>query len=67
MAIVLIATLAVVLLSISGMLAADTGWKNPSADIADTSGDNDGFEVNPANAYAMARATATATTTTVLV
>lgn len=64
MAIVLIAALAVVLLSISGMLAADTGWKNPSANTADTSGDNNRFEVNPADAYARARARATATATT---
>jgi len=64
MAIVLIAALAVVLLSISGALAVDTGWKNPSANTADTSGDNNRFEVNPADAYAMAMARATATATT---
>ncbi|MCK4393267.1 hypothetical protein KAX17_10225, partial [Candidatus Bipolaricaulota bacterium] len=44
--------LAVVLVSFSGALAADTGWwKNPSANAADTGGDGDGFETNPANAY----------------
>jgi subtilase family serine protease len=51
MAIVLIVAMAVVFLSFSGALAADTGWKNPSANVTDTGGDGDGFEVNPANAY----------------
>jgi hypothetical protein len=32
--------------------AADTGLKSPSANAADTGGDNNGFEVNPTNAYA---------------
>ncbi|MCK4732745.1 MAG: hypothetical protein KAT65_09845 [Methanophagales archaeon] len=48
---VLITALAVVLVSISGALAADTGWKDPSANAADTGGDGDGFENNPENAY----------------
>lgn len=33
-------------------MAADTGLKSPSANAADTGGDNNGFEVNPTNAYA---------------
>jgi hypothetical protein len=32
--------------------AADTGWRSPTADAADTGGDGDGFEVDPAGAYA---------------
>ncbi|MDY7076306.1 MAG: SdrD B-like domain-containing protein, partial [Chloroflexota bacterium] len=32
--------------------AADTGWRSPSADAADTGGDGDGFENNPTYAYA---------------
>jgi hypothetical protein len=32
--------------------ADDTGWRNPSSNVADTGGDGDGFELNPANAYA---------------
>jgi hypothetical protein len=30
----------------------NTGWLNPSANAADSGGDGNGFEVNPANAYA---------------
>ena len=48
---VLIVALAVVLVSISGALAGDTGWKDPSANVADTGGDGDGFELNPTRAY----------------
>jgi hypothetical protein len=29
----------------------DTGWPDPSAEAADTGGDNDGFEVDPTYAY----------------
>ncbi len=50
-AVVLIVALAVVLVSISGALADDTGWKNPSDNAADTGGDGDGFENNPGYAY----------------
>jgi hypothetical protein len=50
-AVLLITALAVVLLSVSGALALDTGWKDPSADAADTGGDGNGFELDPANAY----------------
>jgi hypothetical protein len=32
--------------------AASTGLLNPSANAADTGGDNNGFELNPTNAYA---------------
>ncbi len=32
--------------------AADTGFLSPSAQAADTGGDNDGFELNPTNAFA---------------
>ena len=32
-------------------LAADTGWMNPTANAADSGGDGNGFESNPANAY----------------
>lgn len=32
--------------------SADTGYKSPSLNTADSGGDNDGFEVNPSNAYA---------------
>ena len=51
MAVVLIVALAVVLVSISGARADDTGWKDPSANAADTGGGGDGFEVNPTGAY----------------
>ncbi len=47
-----IVALAIVLVGVGGALAADTGWKNPSSDAADTGGDGDGFERNPADAYA---------------
>jgi hypothetical protein len=30
----------------------DTGWVSPTANAADTGGDNNGFEVSPTNAYA---------------
>ena len=50
-AVALVVALAVLLLSLSGALAADTGWKGPSADIADTGGDDDGFELDSTNAY----------------
>ncbi|MBN1140036.1 MAG: tandem-95 repeat protein [Anaerolineae bacterium] len=32
-------------------LAANTGWHSPTADVADTGGDNDGFEVSPTYAF----------------
>jgi len=51
-AVALMVALAVVSVSLSVVLAADTGWENPSANAADTGGDGDGFERNPANAYA---------------
>jgi len=31
--------------------ASDTGWKDPSANAADTGGDGNGFELSPENAY----------------
>ena len=32
--------------------SGDTGFKNPTVQAADTGGDGDGFELNPANAFA---------------
>jgi hypothetical protein len=32
-------------------LAATTGWHSPSANIADSGGDDNGFETDPSNAY----------------
>jgi len=52
---VLMVTLAVLLvlgaMSVCPVYADNTGWKNPSANTADTGGNGDGFEVSPENAY----------------
>jgi len=48
----LIAVIASLGMNISTVSAADSEWKNPSADAFDTGGDNDGFETNPTYAYA---------------
>jgi len=32
--------------------SSDTGFKSPTADVADSTGDGDGFQTNPTNAYA---------------
>lgn len=38
--------------SATTLASSDTGWLGPSANAADSGGDGNGFEVNPANAYA---------------
>jgi len=44
-------TVLLLTLAVAAVQAADTGWVNPANNAADTGGDNNGFEVNPANAY----------------
>ncbi len=38
--------------SFGSCTAGDTGFLNPMAEVADTGGDGDGFELNPTNAFA---------------
>ena len=50
--IVVVVTLLLTVASLPTSLAAtDTGWRSPSANMADSGGDDDGFELNPEKAY----------------
>ena len=49
--IIMVITLFLTAAYLPNSLAATTGWHSPSANIADSGGDDDGFEVNPEYAY----------------
>ena len=50
--IIVVVTLLLTVASLPTSLAAtNTGWRSPSANIADSGGDGDGFELNPEKAY----------------
>jgi len=49
--IVVLVTLFLTAAYLPNSLAATTSWHSPSANMADSGGDGDGFEINPANAY----------------
>ena len=48
----MIVVLALTAMPVMPAYAADTGFKDPTSNAADTGGDGNGFETNPTNAYA---------------